>query len=65
MTVSATSVGAVVISSTLHVDAKEGGMARIAINGFSQIGREVLRIVLERYPALEGVAINNLTSLKT
>lgn len=40
-------------------------MPRIAINGFGRIGREVLRILLEQHPALEVVAVNDLTSLQT
>ncbi|GAA2710393.1 MULTISPECIES: type I glyceraldehyde-3-phosphate dehydrogenase [Streptomyces] len=36
-------------------------MTRIAINGFGRIGRNVLRVLLERDSALEVVAINDLT----
>jgi glyceraldehyde 3-phosphate dehydrogenase len=40
-------------------------MARIAINGFGWIGREVLRILLEQHSMLEVVAANDLASLQT
>ena len=40
-------------------------MARIGINGFGRIGRQVLRAILERHPALEVVAVNDLTDVKT
>ena len=40
-------------------------MARIGINGFGRIGRQVLRAILERYPALEVVAVNDLTDVRT
>ncbi len=33
----------------------------IAINGFGRIGRQALRIILEKHPALRVVAINDLT----
>lgn len=33
----------------------------IAINGFGRIGRQVLRIILEKHPTLNVVAINDLT----
>ena len=36
-------------------------MTRIAINGFGRIGRNVLRVLLERDSALEIVAVNDLT----
>src|SRR5919202_1656626 len=37
-------------------------MARVAINGFGRIGRQVFKAILERYPdELEVVAINDLT----
>ncbi|MEV4432778.1 type I glyceraldehyde-3-phosphate dehydrogenase [Streptomyces sp. NPDC049555] len=36
-------------------------MTRIAINGFGRIGRNVLRVLLERDSALDVVAINDLT----
>jgi glyceraldehyde 3-phosphate dehydrogenase len=40
-------------------------MARIGINGFGRIGRQVLRAILERHPALEVVAVNDLTDVRT
>jgi glyceraldehyde 3-phosphate dehydrogenase len=40
-------------------------MARIGINGFGRIGRQVLRAIIERHPALEVVAVNDLTDVKT
>ncbi len=40
-------------------------MARIGINGFGRIGRQVLRALLERYPALQVVAVNDLTDVRT
>ncbi len=40
-------------------------MARIGINGFGRIGRLVLRAILDRYPALEVVAVNDLTDVRT
>ena len=38
---------------------------KIAINGFGRIGRASFRIILEKYPDLEVVAINDLTDTKT
>jgi glyceraldehyde 3-phosphate dehydrogenase len=38
---------------------------RIAINGFGRIGRQVFRVLLERHPNLEVVAINDLMDAKT
>jgi glyceraldehyde 3-phosphate dehydrogenase len=38
---------------------------RIAINGFGRIGRQVLRVLLERYKNLEVVAVNDLGDAKT
>ncbi|MBV8162781.1 MAG: type I glyceraldehyde-3-phosphate dehydrogenase, partial [Candidatus Eremiobacteraeota bacterium] len=38
---------------------------RIAINGFGRIGRQVLRVILERYPQLEVAAVNDLGDAKT
>ena len=38
---------------------------RIAINGFGRIGRQALRVILERYPQLEVAAINDLGDAKT
>jgi len=40
-------------------------MARIGINGFGRIGRQVLRAILERHPDLEVVAVNDLTDVRT
>ncbi len=38
---------------------------RIAINGFGRIGRQVFRVLLERYKNLEVVALNDLVDAKT
>lgn len=38
---------------------------KIAINGFGRIGRPVLRIILDKHPNLQVVAINDLTDTKT
>jgi glyceraldehyde 3-phosphate dehydrogenase len=40
-------------------------MARIGINGFGRIGRQVLRAIMERHPSNEVVAVNDLTDVKT
>ncbi len=40
-------------------------MARIGINGFGRIGRQVLRAIIERHPSVEVVAVNDLTDVKT
>ena len=41
-------------------------MARVAINGFGRIGRQVFKAILERYPdEIEVVAINDLTDNET
>jgi len=40
-------------------------MVKIAINGFGRIGRPVFRIILDKHPNLEVVAINDLTPPKT
>jgi len=40
-------------------------MTNVAINGFGRIGRLVLRVILNRYPDLNVVAINDLTDAKT
>ncbi len=40
-------------------------MARIGINGFGRIGRQVTRAFLERYPAIEVAAVNDLADVKT
>ncbi|MDQ6767525.1 MAG: type I glyceraldehyde-3-phosphate dehydrogenase [Candidatus Eremiobacteraeota bacterium] len=38
---------------------------RLAINGFGRIGRQVLRVLLERYKNFEVVAVNDLGDAKT
>jgi glyceraldehyde 3-phosphate dehydrogenase len=38
---------------------------KIAINGFGRIGRQTFRIIVEKHPHLEVVAINDLTDNKT
>ncbi len=40
-------------------------MIKIAINGFGRIGRQVFKRILEEYPDLKVVAINDLTDTKT
>lgn len=40
-------------------------MIKIAINGFGRIGRPVFRIILDKHPELDVVAINDLTPPKT
>ncbi len=41
-------------------------MARIGINGFGRIGRQVVKAILERHPdKLQVVAINDLFDVKT
>ena len=40
-------------------------MIKIAINGFGRIGRPVLRILLDKHPNAEVVAINDLTDAST
>ncbi|MFI5205773.1 MAG: type I glyceraldehyde-3-phosphate dehydrogenase, partial [Candidatus Paceibacterales bacterium] len=40
-------------------------MSKVAINGFGRIGRQTFRRILEKYPSLEVVAINDLTDTKT
>lgn len=40
-------------------------MIKVAINGFGRIGRQTFRIILEKHPHLEVVAINDLTDNKT
>jgi glyceraldehyde 3-phosphate dehydrogenase len=40
-------------------------MIKIAINGFGRIGRQTFRRILEKYPELDVVAINDLTDNKT
>ena len=39
--------------------------SRVAINGFGRIGRQSLRALIERHPAIEIVAVNDLTDTKT
>jgi glyceraldehyde 3-phosphate dehydrogenase len=39
--------------------------AKIAINGFGRIGRQVMRIILDKYPQFKIVAINDITSPET
>jgi len=40
-------------------------MARVGINGFGRIGRQVLRAILEHHPDIEVAAVNDLTDVKT
>lgn len=40
-------------------------MTKVAINGFGRIGRQVFKRILETYPDLQVVAINDLTDTKT
>lgn len=40
-------------------------MIKIAINGFGRIGRQTFKKILEKYPDLDIVAINDLTDTKT
>ncbi len=40
-------------------------MKNIAINGFGRIGRLALRVILDKYPDMNVVAINDLTDSKT
>lgn len=40
-------------------------MTKIAINGFGRIGRQTFRRILDKYPDVEVVAINDLTDTKT
>ncbi len=37
-------------------------MSKIAINGFGRIGRLTAKVILERFPGIEIVAVNDLTS---
>ena len=39
-------------------------MVRIGINGFGRVGRQSLRMILERQPDLEVAAINDLAPAK-
>ena len=38
---------------------------KIAINGFGRIGRQVFKRIIEKYPDLQVVAVNDLTDTKT
>src|SRR6266571_8989457 len=38
---------------------------KVAINGFGRIGRQVYKILSEKYPDVEVVAVNDLTDTKT
>jgi len=38
---------------------------KVAINGFGRVGRQVLKALLEKYPEIEVVAINDITDAKT
>ena len=40
-------------------------MTKVAINGFGRIGRQVFKVLIEKYPNLSVVAINDLTDTKT
>lgn len=40
-------------------------MIKVAINGFGRIGRQTFKRILEQYPDLDVVAINDLTDTKT
>ncbi|PIT95159.1 type I glyceraldehyde-3-phosphate dehydrogenase [Candidatus Falkowbacteria bacterium CG10_big_fil_rev_8_21_14_0_10_39_9] len=40
-------------------------MIKLAINGFGRIGRATFKIILEKYPEVRVVAINDLTDTKT
>ncbi|HLW48431.1 MAG TPA: type I glyceraldehyde-3-phosphate dehydrogenase [bacterium] len=40
-------------------------MARVGINGFGRIGRQVLRAIRERHPEVEVAAVNDLTDVAT
>jgi glyceraldehyde 3-phosphate dehydrogenase len=40
-------------------------MARLGINGFGRIGRQVCRAIMERHSSLEVVAVNDLTDVRT
>jgi glyceraldehyde 3-phosphate dehydrogenase len=40
-------------------------MTKIAINGFGRIGRPALKVILDKHPNLEIVAVNDLTDTKT
>ena len=38
---------------------------KVGINGFGRIGRQVARIILEKHPGIELVAVNDITDTKT
>ncbi len=38
---------------------------KVAINGFGRIGRQVFKILMEKYPEAEIVAVNDLTDVET
>ncbi|MCD6309565.1 MAG: type I glyceraldehyde-3-phosphate dehydrogenase [Candidatus Eremiobacteraeota bacterium] len=38
---------------------------KVAINGFGRVGRQVLKILLEKYPEIDVVAINDITDATT
>ncbi|MBC7321313.1 type I glyceraldehyde-3-phosphate dehydrogenase [bacterium] len=38
---------------------------KVGINGFGRIGRQVLKALIERYPDIEVVAINDITDINT
>lgn len=38
---------------------------KVAINGFGRVGRQVLKAILQKYPEIEVVAINDITDAKT
>jgi len=40
-------------------------MAKVGINGFGRIGRQVFKSLFERYPEIEVVAVNDITDTKT
>lgn len=39
--------------------------AKVGINGFGRIGRQVLKALLEKYPSIEVVCINDITDAET
>jgi glyceraldehyde 3-phosphate dehydrogenase len=43
----------------------EGESMKVAINGFGRIGRQAFKVLQEKYPEVEVVAINDLTDIKT
>ncbi|MCL5037629.1 MAG: type I glyceraldehyde-3-phosphate dehydrogenase [Chloroflexi bacterium] len=38
---------------------------KVAINGFGRVGKQVLKILMERHPEIEIVAINDITDVET